>query len=109
MFKPYEQQIEGDTFMAVINKTELIADIAEKTDSTKASVERFLSSLQESILENVAEGNDVNLSGFAKFTVETRAARTMKNPRTGEDIDVPAKRVVKVRPMSKLRSAAEEE
>lgn len=95
--------------MAVVNKTELIADIAEKTDTTKASVERFLNAFQESVLENIQEGHDVNISGFAKFSVETRAARVMKNPRTGEDIDVPEKRVVKVRPMSRLRNAAEEE
>lgn len=94
--------------MAVVNKVELIADVAERTGETKAGAERFLNALQDSILESVAAGNDVNISGFTKFTVETRAARTMKNPRTGEDIDVPEKRVVKVRAMSKLRTAAED-
>lgn len=95
--------------MAVVNKDFIINEIAEKQKTTKADAKRFLEALEDTILEQVSEGNDVNISGLVKFSVEHRAARTMKNPRTGEDVEVAEKRVVKVRPMARLRKAAAEE
>lgn len=87
----------------MLNKAALISEVAERTGETKAATERFVSTLQDVIIETVAGGEDVRLTGFVAFTPATRAAREMKNPRTGETIDVPETKVVRVRPLKRFQ------
>lgn len=91
--------------MSVLNKATLIDEVAEATGSSKAATERFLNAFQDKIIESVARGEEVKLTGFAAFTPATRAARTMKNPRTGEDLDVPAAKTVRIRALKRFRDA----
>lgn len=76
-----------------MNKTELIATVAEKTGHTKKDTERVLNATIESISQALAKGEKVQVFGFGNFEVKTREARTGRNPRTKETIQIPATRL----------------
>ena len=71
-----------------MNKTELIAAIAEKTELSKKDAEKALTAMIEAISEELEEGNKVQLIGFGSFEVKTRAARTAFNPQTKKPIEL---------------------
>ena len=73
-----------------MNKTELIAALAEKTGSGKKDAEKALNAFVDVVTEALAEGNRVQIVGFGSFEVKERAARTARNPRTGEEITIEA-------------------
>lgn len=95
--------IKGIRSKIMLNKADLISAVADRTGESKATTERFLGALQDVIIETVAKGEEVRLTGFAAFDSAQRAARQMKNPRTGEAIQVPATRVVKIRPLKRFQ------
>lgn len=76
-----------------MNKTELIARVAEKTNLTKKVAGDAVEAVLESITEALAGGDKVTLVGFGTFEVRSRAARRGVNPATGETIDIPASKV----------------
>ena len=73
-----------------MNKSELIDAIAESADLTKADASRALDATTEAIASALQRGQSVSLVGFGTFTVRHRAARTGRNPRTGESITIKA-------------------
>jgi len=73
-----------------LNKSELIAAIADKTDLTKADAERAVNACIETIQSTVAAGDDVAVPGFGTFKRSARAARDGRNPQTGETIKIAA-------------------
>ena len=73
-----------------MNKTELIEHIANNADMPKAAAARALEATIDAVKKTLRKGGTVSLVGFGTFTVGTRAARTGRNPRTGETIDIPA-------------------
>ena len=73
-----------------MNKTELIAAVAEKTGLTKKDAERVVSATFETVTETLKKGDKVSVSGFGIFEVKTREARIGRNPRTQEEIKIPA-------------------
>lgn len=76
-----------------MNKSELVAKIAEGADISKASAGRALDSLIDSITAELANGGDVSLVGFGTYKVNDRAARTGRNPQTGAEIQIAAAKV----------------
>ncbi len=72
-----------------MNKTELVAAVAEKTGLTKKDAEKALVALMETVKEEVAKNEKVQLIGFGTFEARKRNARTGKNPLTGEEISIP--------------------
>ncbi len=86
-----------------MTKAELVAQIATKTNLTKAAAERSLNAMLESIQELLAEDGKLTLTGFGTFAVEERQARPGRNPRTGEPIQIAASKVVKFRPGKMLK------
>ena len=76
-----------------MNKTELIAAVAEKTGMTKKDTEAAIKSMLDAIEDALKKGDKVQLIGFGSFEIHERAARTGKNPRTGESVTIPAVRV----------------
>jgi len=88
-----------------VNKTELIDHIAASADISKASAGRALDALIGGIEESLRKGDAVTLVGFGTFAVGKRAARTGRNPRTGEEIQISAAKVPKFRPGKGLRDA----
>ncbi|MCD8049702.1 MAG: HU family DNA-binding protein [Clostridia bacterium] len=73
-----------------MNKTELIAAIAEKSGLSKKDSDAALTAVVESITDALKAGDKVALMGFGTFEVRERAAHVGKNPATGESIDIPA-------------------
>ncbi|HSR63225.1 MAG TPA: HU family DNA-binding protein [Gammaproteobacteria bacterium] len=76
-----------------MNKAELIDAIAESADLSKASAARALDSALDTITKALKKGDSVTLVGFGTFSVRKRAARTGRNPRTGETIKIKASKV----------------
>ena len=81
-----------------MNKSELVAAIAERTGTTKVAAEEALKATIEVISEQLASGDTITLIGFGTFKVAKREARTGRNPQTGESLDIPEKNVVKFSP-----------
>ena len=73
-----------------MNKTELIAAVAEKTGLTKKDAERVINATFESVTASLVKGDKVQISGFGIFEVKAREARVGRNPRTKESIQIPA-------------------
>lgn len=73
-----------------MNKSELIAAIAAKTEVSKAAAEKSLNATIEAIAETLAQGEKVQLVGFGTFSVKERAERTGRNPQSGETIKIAA-------------------
>lgn len=76
-----------------MNKAELIDAIADSAELSKASATRALDSAIDSITKALKKGDSVTLVGFGTFSVRKRAARTGRNPRTGETIKIKASKV----------------
>lgn len=85
-----------------MNKAELINAISSGSSLTKAEAGDALSALTDSIGKALKKGERVSFPGFGTFTIAQRQARTGRNPRTGEAINIKAKKVVKFKPSSKL-------
>ena len=88
-----------------VNKTDLIDRVAESTELNKASATRVVESVLDIITGSLRSGNSVTLSGFGTFTVSSRAARTGRNPRTGESIAIPASKTPKFKSGKGLKDA----
>ena len=88
-----------------MNKTELIAAVAEKTGMTKKDAERVINATTETITETLAKGERVQVSGFGNFEVKAREARVGRNPRTKETIEIPATRLPAFKASSALKGA----
>lgn len=76
-----------------MNKTELIAAVAGKTNITKKDTEAVIAATLDVITEALAKDDKVQLAGFGIFEVKTREARTGRNPRTGETMEIAACKV----------------
>lgn len=85
-----------------MTKTELVNEIAAKASLTKDAAKKALDATLESIEQALANDNKVQLLGFGTFANVEKPARVCKNPRTGEMINVPARKVVKFKPSSSL-------
>ncbi|MBF0280693.1 MAG: HU family DNA-binding protein [SAR324 cluster bacterium] len=88
-----------------MTKAELIAAIAEETGKTKADAEKFMSATLETIEKTLKKGDSISLIGFGTFSVGKRAARTGRNPQTGEPLKIAASKSVKFSAGKKLKEA----
>ncbi len=91
-----------------MNKTELIDAIAVGADISKASAARALDSMLEAVTDSLRKGDQVALVGFGTFAVKERAARTGRNPQTGEEIKIAAAKVPGFKPGKALKDACNE-
>ena len=88
-----------------MNKTELIDEIAKAADISKASASRALEAVIDSITATLKANDSVTLAGFGTFAVTARAERIGRNPRTREEIKIPASKVPKFKPGKALKDA----
>jgi DNA-binding protein HU-beta len=88
-----------------VNKTDLIEHIAKNADISKAAAGRALDALMSGVKSTLRKGGSVTLVGFGTFAVAKRAARTGRNPRTGEAIKIKAAKLPKFRPGKALKDA----
>jgi DNA-binding protein HU-beta len=78
-----------------MNKAELVDKIAKDADITKAQANEALDSFTKSVVTALKKGDKVTLVGFGTFSVTKRTARIGRNPQTGKEIKIPAKKVAK--------------
>ena len=88
-----------------MNKNDLISSVAESSGLTKADAGRAVDGVFESITSALSSGDDVRIVGFGSFSVANRAASTGRNPRTGEEIQIPASKQPKFKAGAPLKSA----
>lgn len=86
-------------------RNEVAATIAEKTKLTPAQADKVLVALIETVKDALAAGDRVQLVGFGTFEARNRAARIAHDPRTGEEIKIPARRVPAFKPGKALKEA----
>jgi len=89
-----------------MNKTELIKNVAEKTDATKAEVSRILDAFIEEIENAMSKKEVVQIPGFGTFQTADREARHGRNPRTGEAIEIAATTVPVFHAGKKMKESA---
>lgn len=80
-----------------MNKTELVKAMAEKAGLSKKEAEAALSAFLETAVETAKAGEALSLTGYMTMKVAEKAAKDCRNPKTGETVHVPAKKVVKVK------------
>jgi DNA-binding protein HU-beta len=90
-----------------LNKQELVASVAEKAELSKKDAEKAVNAVVESIKGALSAKDKVSLVGFGTFEVRSRNARKAKNPRTGEEIEIPAGNVPAFRPGKELKDSVE--
>jgi nucleoid DNA-binding protein len=78
-----------------MNKQELVASIAEKAGLSKVDSEKAVNAFVDSVKEALKKGDGLQLIGFGSFSVSARAARTGRNPQTGKELKIAAKKVAK--------------
>ncbi len=88
-----------------MNKAELVADVAERMADSKMKAEEAVNAVFEAISGALKKGEDVRLPAFGVFDVKETAARTARNPQTGEDVAVPAGRKARFKPGKALKEA----
>ena len=86
-----------------MNKTELIAVVAENAGLTKKDAERVLNATIDAVTASLVKGEKVQISGFGTFEIKDREARIGRNPHTKEAIDIPATRVPTFKPSKALK------
>ena len=86
-----------------MNKTELVAAVAEKSGLTKKDADRVVSATFDMITAELAKGEKVQISGFGIFEVKAREARVGRNPRTKEAIEIPASKAPAFKPSKALK------
>jgi len=88
-----------------MNKTELINAVAEKSELTKKDATKAVEALLDVLTDSLSKGDKVQLIGFGNFEVRDRAARSGRNPQTGEAIEIPASKVPAFKPGKALKDA----
>lgn len=88
-----------------MNKSELIEAIAASADIPKAAATRALDAMVESVTDSLKKGESVSLVGFGTFAIKERAARTGRNPQTGQPIEISAAKVPSYKAGKALKDA----
>ncbi|MFD2371779.1 HU family DNA-binding protein [Brevibacillus sp. GCM10020057] len=88
-----------------MNKTELIAKVADTTELTKKDATKAVDAVLDAIAEALKTGEKVQLIGFGNFEVRERAARKGRNPQTGEEIEIASSKVPAFKPGKQLKDS----
>ena len=86
-----------------MNKTELVAAIADKTEGSKKDIEAVVNAFVEVVGEQLKKGDKIQLIGFGTFEVSERAARKGRNPQTGKEITIEASKSPRFKPGKALK------
>lgn len=88
-----------------MNKTELVAKVAELADLSKKDAQKAVEAVFEAITDALKSGDRVQLMGFGNFEIRERSARKGRNPQTGEEIEIAASKVPAFKPGKALRES----
>lgn len=86
-----------------MTKADLVERVAKETDMTKKDAEKLVEVIFDSIVSSLNKGEKIELRGFGSFRVRERNARKGRNPKTGEPVNIPAKRVAYFKPGKDLK------
>ncbi|MBX3244672.1 MAG: integration host factor subunit beta [Acidobacteria bacterium] len=86
-----------------MTKADLVEKVAVEADMTKKDAEQLVEIVLESIVDSLNAGEKIELRGFGSFRVRERNSRKGRNPKTGEAVDIPAKRVAYFKPGKELK------
>ena len=92
-----------------MTKAELVEEVSEKTGLPKKQAEIVVNTVFESIVDTLKTGEKIELRGFGSFRIRRRDSRTGRNPKTGDKVDVPAKRIPYFKPGKELRELLNQE
>ncbi len=92
-----------------MTKAELVDDVARAAELTKKDAERLVEIVFESVIDTLNQGEKIELRGFGSFRVRERGARRGRNPKSGDPVDIPAKRVPYFKPGKELKELINEE
>jgi integration host factor subunit beta len=101
--------VEDDEVRGGMTKAELVEEVSEKTGLPKKQAEIVVNTVFESIVETLKTGEKIELRGFGSFRIRQRDSRMGRNPKTGEKVDVPAKRIPYFKPGKELRELLNQE
>lgn len=105
MMKKRSEKFQHLKMAEKIGKKEIIENLSQKAELSKAQAGRVLEALTEQIKSALKSGKKVNLMGLGVLRVAERKARMGRNPKTGETIQIPAKKSVKFRASKELKQA----
>jgi len=88
-----------------MKKSDVIDEVRGRLDISSREAKEIVDMMLDVFIKGIVENGEVSVSPFGKFVTVDRAARICKNPQTGENIDVPAKSVVKFKPSYKLKNS----
>ncbi|HZG14929.1 MAG TPA: HU family DNA-binding protein [Candidatus Bathyarchaeia archaeon] len=88
-----------------MNKTELVAKVAETTELTKKDAAKAVDAVLDAIADALKTGDKVQLIGFGNFEVRERAARKGRNPQTGKEIEIAASKIPAFKPGKQLKDS----
>ena len=92
-----------------MTKAELIEEVAKVASLTKKETELIVNTVFDNITDALGKGDKVELRGFGSFRIRQRDSRMGRNPKTGEKVDVPAKRIPYFKPGKELRELLNQE
>ncbi len=87
-----------------MTKADLVEKVAEKTGLTRTDVMVVVENFLEQIKKTLEEGNNIEIRGFGTFKVKARKARKARNPRTGEEVPVPDRKVPVFKPSNEFKA-----
>ncbi len=98
-----EEELTGDTKAGVMTKAELVDEVARTVQVTKKQAETIVNIVFDSIVDSLRSGEKIELRGFGSFRLRSRKSRTGRNPKTGEKVDVPSKKIPYFKPGKELK------
>ncbi len=85
-----------------MNKADLVSKVAESTNQSKVVTRKILDNFLEAVGDTLAAGNNIEIRGFGSFKVKKRKAQVARNPRTGEQVNIPSRFVPAFKPSRNL-------
>ncbi len=93
--------------MTTLTKADIVEAIADKIDLDRADIKMLVDETFEEIRKSLESGENVRISGFGNFLLRDKSVRPGRNPKTGEEVDISARRVVSFKSGQKLRARVE--
>jgi integration host factor subunit beta len=98
-----DEEFEIDGKAGVMTKAELVDEVARVVQLTKKQAETIVNIVFDSIVDSLRSGQKIELRGFGSFRLRSRKSRTGRNPKTGEKVDVPSKKIPYFKPGKELK------
>ena len=98
-----QSELEPEAKAGVMTKAELVDEVARVVQLTKKQAETIVNIVFDSIVDSLRAGQKIELRGFGSFRLRSRKSRTGRNPKTGEKVDVPSKKIPYFKPGKELK------